>query len=64
MVGLADANGNGGEAENTKQIAMLLHGSPKTIDANRRQIMDKLGAHSIAELVKFAIVGGLVSLEA
>ena len=52
------------EGKNTKQIALQLHGSPKTIDANRRQIMDKLGAHSIAELVKFAIVGGLVSLEA
>jgi DNA-binding NarL/FixJ family response regulator len=52
-----------GEGKNTKQIALELHVSPKTIEANRRKIMEKLDAHSIAELVKIAIVGGLASLE-
>jgi len=52
-----------GEGKNTKQIARELHVSTKTIEANRRKIMEKLDAHSIAELVKIAIVGGLTSLE-
>ena len=52
-----------GEGKNTKQIALELHVSPKTIEASRRKIMEKLDAHSIAELVKMAIVGGLASLE-
>ena len=52
-----------GEGKNTKQIALELHVSTKTIEANRRKIMDKLDAHSIVELVKIAILGGLASLE-
>lgn len=52
-----------GEGKNTKQIALQLHVSTKTIEADRRKIMQKLDAHSIAELVKIAISGGLASLE-
>jgi len=51
------------EGKNTKQIALQLHVSTKTIEANRHKIMEKLDAHSIAELVKIAILGGLASLE-
>ncbi len=51
------------EGKTTKQIALVLHVSTKAIEANRRRIMDKLDAHSIAELVKCAILGGLASLE-
>ncbi len=51
------------EGKNTKTIALQLHVSTKTIEANRRKIMEKLHAHSIAELVKIAILGGLTSLE-
>jgi two-component system response regulator NreC len=51
------------EGKNTKQIALQLHVSPKTIEADRRKIMEKLDAYTIAELVKIAILGGLASLE-
>jgi two-component system response regulator NreC len=51
------------EGRTTKQIALELHVSVKAIEATRRKIMEKLDAHSIAELVKIAILGGLTSLE-
>jgi len=51
------------EGQSTKQIALRLNVSPKTADANRRQIMNKLGIFSIAELTKYAIREGLTSLE-
>ncbi len=51
------------EGKSTKQIASNLHISPKTSDANRRQIMNKLGISSLAELTKYAIRKGLTSTE-
>jgi two-component system response regulator NreC len=51
------------EGNNTKQIARQLHVSTKAIEANRRKMMDKLRVHSVAELVKIAVLGGLTSLE-
>jgi len=51
------------EGKTTKQIGRQLHVSPKTIDANRREAMDKLGISNIAELTKFAIREGLTSVE-
>lgn len=51
------------EGNTTKQIALALHVSTKTIEANRRQIMEKLDVHSIAELTKYAIREGLTPLE-
>jgi len=52
-----------GEGKNTKQIALELHVSTKTIEANCHKIMEKLDAHSIVELDKIAVLGGLASLE-
>lgn len=51
------------EGKTTKQIALNLHVSTKTIEANRRQVMEKLDVHSIAELTKYAVREGLTSLE-
>ncbi len=51
------------EGMTTKQIAARLNVSTKTIETHRRQIMDKLNIHSIAELTKFAIREGLTSLD-
>ena len=51
------------EGRSIKQIALRLNISPKTADANRRQIMNKLGIFNIAELTKYAIREGLTSVE-
>lgn len=51
------------EGKSTKQIALDLHVSTKTIEANRRQIMEKLDVHSVAELTKYAIREGLTTLD-
>lgn len=51
------------EGKSTKQIALKLHVSVKTIETHRRQIMEKLDLHSVAELTKYAIRKGYTSLE-
>ena len=51
------------EGNSTKQIALKLHISVKTVETHRRQIMSKLDIHTVAELTKYAIRKGLTSLE-
>ena len=51
------------EGKTTKEIASCLHVSINTIDTHRRQVMEKLNIHSIAELTKYAIREGLTPLE-
>jgi len=51
------------EGRSTKQIALKLHISVKTVETHRRQIMNKLDIHTVAELTKYAIRKGLTSLE-
>lgn len=46
----------------SKEIAIHMEVSSKTVDAGRRKIMDKLGIDSIAELVKHAIRIGLATV--
>ena len=50
------------EGKSTKQIALELHVSTKTIEANRRRLMEKLDIHSVAGLTKYAVREGLTSL--
>jgi DNA-binding NarL/FixJ family response regulator len=47
----------------SKEIALLLKVSIKTVDASRRRIMQKLEIENIPGLVKYAIREGLTSLE-
>ncbi len=51
------------EGKSTKEIALILKLSPKTIDACRHRVMEKLNVQNIAELVKYAIREGLTPLE-
>lgn len=46
----------------TKEVAFRLGMSVKTAETHRRQIMEKLGLHSVAELTKYAIREGLTDL--
>lgn len=52
------------EGISTKRAAMQLHVSVKTIETHRRNIMDKLGLDSVAQLTKYAIRQGITSLDA
>ena len=51
------------EGKPSKEIALLLDISTKTIDACRRRIMQKLNIQSLAELIKYAIREGLTTID-
>ena len=51
------------EGKPSKEIALLLDISVKTIDACRRRIMQKLDVQSLAELIKYAIREGLTTID-
>jgi DNA-binding NarL/FixJ family response regulator len=51
------------EGKSSKEIASCLFLSVRTVDAHRKNIMDKLGLRSIAELTKYAIREGISFLE-
>jgi len=50
------------EGKRSSDIAGELHISVATVEAHRRNIMRKLGLHTVAELTKYAIRHGLTSL--
>jgi DNA-binding NarL/FixJ family response regulator len=49
------------EGRSTKEIAELLHISPRTVEFHRYRAMEALGVHTIAELVQYAIKHRMVS---
>jgi DNA-binding NarL/FixJ family response regulator len=51
------------EGKTTKQVALALNISVKTVESHRMQLMERLDLHDIASLVRFAIKIGLVTLE-
>lgn len=51
------------EGVHTKEIAHRLRLSPKTVEAHRAQIMERLAIGDIAGLVRFAIRSGLITPE-
>jgi DNA-binding NarL/FixJ family response regulator len=50
------------EGKGTKVIASLLNISVKTVEFHKARIMEELDLHSTAELTKYAVAEGLVSL--
>lgn len=48
------------EGQTNKEIAAHLNLSVYTVDGHRTRIMEKLGLHSVGQLVRFAIRHGLV----
>ncbi len=51
------------EGNTTKQIALHLHISPKTVEGHRLRLMSKLDIDNVAQLTKYAIQEGLTSAE-
>jgi two-component system, NarL family, response regulator NreC len=51
------------EGKSTKEMADELNVSVKTVETHRRNIMQKLNLHSVAELTKYAIREGVTSLD-
>lgn len=49
------------EGKQNKEIAQILHVSAKTVEFHRSRLMTRLGAHSVAELTRFAIEEGFVN---
>ncbi|MDH4155613.1 MAG: response regulator transcription factor [Nitrospira sp.] len=50
------------EGKGTRSIASLLQISIKTVEFHRTRLMDELNLHSTAELTRYAVSEGLVSL--
>jgi DNA-binding NarL/FixJ family response regulator len=51
------------EGRTTKQIAQVLEISVKTVETHRAQLMERLGIHDVAGLVRYAILVGLIDVE-
>lgn len=48
------------ESKSSKEIATFLNISVKTVESHRAHIMEKLGVHSVTELVRYAIRNNIV----
>ncbi|CAG0947050.1 Oxygen regulatory protein NreC [Anaerolineae bacterium] len=51
------------EGASSREIAERLSISIKTVDTHRANMMEKLGIHNAAELIKYAIRNGIISIE-
>lgn len=51
------------EGQSTKDIALALEISVKTVETHRAQLMERLNIHNIAGLVRYAIKAGLVTVD-
>jgi DNA-binding NarL/FixJ family response regulator len=52
------------EGKSTKDVSDAMHVSVKTVETHRRNIMEKLNLHSVAEITKYAIREGITSVDA
>jgi DNA-binding NarL/FixJ family response regulator len=48
------------DGKSSAEVAEILYLSPKTVETYRRRIMEKLGVHDLAGLIKFAAQHGLL----
>jgi DNA-binding NarL/FixJ family response regulator len=48
------------EGKSNKEVAHVLHIGLNTVESHRAHIMDKLGLHSVTELVRYAVRNNLV----
>jgi FixJ family two-component response regulator len=48
------------EGKSNKEIANALGVSAKTVEAHRARVMEKMQAHSLAELVRMVLTANLV----
>lgn len=51
------------EGKSTKDIALALKISIKTVETHRAQLMERLNIHNVASLVRYAIKTGIVSID-
>ncbi|RMF37384.1 MAG: DNA-binding response regulator [Chloroflexi bacterium] len=51
------------EGKTTREMAEILHLSPKTVEKHRSSMMRKLGLHNLSELIRYAIRKGLIEVE-
>jgi DNA-binding NarL/FixJ family response regulator len=51
------------EGQSTKQIALGLNISVKTVETHRAQLMDRLHIHNVPGLVRYAMRNGLIDPE-
>jgi DNA-binding NarL/FixJ family response regulator len=49
------------EGKTNKEVANMLHLSPYTVETHRSNILEKLGIHSVPELILYAVRKGLIA---
>jgi two-component system, NarL family, response regulator NreC len=49
------------EGKSNKEVARLLNISSTTVETHRAHILQKLGIHSVPELILYAVRKGIVS---